>query len=271
MKAAAVRPWCGATSTVREPVVVGVDSSEPSLWALDWAADEAALRGAPLHLVHASEWRRDAEDGWSHDRRLLESAARRVHRRAPDVRVSTEVAGEDPEPALLRAARNATALVLGSRGRAGLTGLLRGSVSAAVAARAECPVIVVRGQGAGAAHGRVVVGVGGPAAVRFAVREAVVRDAELEAVRTWRASSGENHEQRARAALERALRHAPERLRIRRRAAEGHARQLLVSASFAADLLVVGTRSGAGRLGLVTHRVLRDAACPVAVVPEHRR
>ncbi|MEX3100966.1 universal stress protein [Streptomyces sp. ST1015] len=271
MKAAAVRPWRGATPMVREPVVVGVDGSEASLRAVEWAADEAALRGAPLHLVHASTWRQDAEDGWRRDCRLLESAAHRAHRRVSDVRISTEVAAEDPEHALLRAARDATALVLGNRDRTGLAGLLRGSVSAAVAARAECPVIVVRGRHGSAAHGRVVVGVGGPAAVRFAVREAVVRDAELEAVRTWRAPAGENHEQRASAALERALRHAPERLRIRRRTAEGQARRLLVSASFAADLLVVGTRSRAGRLGLVTHRVLRDAACPVAVVPEHRR
>ncbi|WP_159062512.1 universal stress protein, partial [Streptomyces caniscabiei] len=38
------------------PVVVGVDGSEPSLRAVDWAADEAALRGAPLRLVYASLW-----------------------------------------------------------------------------------------------------------------------------------------------------------------------------------------------------------------------
>lgn len=40
------------------PIVVGVDGSEPSLRALDWAADEAALRGTPHRLVHASLWER---------------------------------------------------------------------------------------------------------------------------------------------------------------------------------------------------------------------
>ncbi|WP_416975008.1 universal stress protein [Streptomyces sp. 4F14] len=259
------------------PIVVGVDDSEPSLRAMDWAVDEAALRGVPLHLVHATTWRHDGDDGWTHDRRLLESAARRAHHRAPDVKITTEVAAEEPPQALLRAARDAGALVLGSRGRPGLAELLRGSVSLAVTARAECPVIVVRGHHDNRArpgvHGRVVVGVGGPAAVRFAVREAEVRDAELEAVRTWRSPTRADappREQRASAALERALRHAPEKLRIRRRTAEGHARELLVSASFAADLLVVGTQSRAGRLSLVTHRVLHDSACPVAVVPERR-
>ncbi len=36
------------------PVVVGVDGSEPSLRAVDWAVDEAALHGVPLRLVYAS-------------------------------------------------------------------------------------------------------------------------------------------------------------------------------------------------------------------------
>ncbi|MHC5908443.1 universal stress protein, partial [Streptomyces sp. S6] len=99
----------------------------------------------------------------------------------------------------------------------------------------------------------------------FALREAQVRDAELEAVRTWRSPG---HEDRASAALERALRHAPEGLRIRRHPVEGHARQVLVSASCQADLLVVGTRTAPGRLSQVTRRLLHHAACPVAVVPE---
>jgi nucleotide-binding universal stress UspA family protein len=41
------------------PIAVGVDGSEPSLRAVDWAADEAALRGAPLRLVYASLWERN--------------------------------------------------------------------------------------------------------------------------------------------------------------------------------------------------------------------
>jgi nucleotide-binding universal stress UspA family protein len=38
------------------PIVVGVDGSESSLGAIDWAADEAALHGLPLRLVHACLW-----------------------------------------------------------------------------------------------------------------------------------------------------------------------------------------------------------------------
>lgn len=40
------------------PLVVGVDGSEPSLRAMDWAVDEAARHGLPLRLVHAFLWER---------------------------------------------------------------------------------------------------------------------------------------------------------------------------------------------------------------------
>ena len=34
-----------------KPIVAGTDGSEESLRAVDWAAREAALRGAPLRIV----------------------------------------------------------------------------------------------------------------------------------------------------------------------------------------------------------------------------
>jgi nucleotide-binding universal stress UspA family protein len=36
-----------------KPIVTGTDGSEESLRAVDWAAREAALRGAPLRIVAA--------------------------------------------------------------------------------------------------------------------------------------------------------------------------------------------------------------------------
>jgi nucleotide-binding universal stress UspA family protein len=187
------------------PLVVGVDGSELSLHALDWAADEAALRGAPLRLVFASLWER--YEGAALARglgrtteqlfadRIVEAAAQRAHRRRPEVRTETEVQRDAPVPGLVREARNASLVVLGSRGRGGIAELLLGSVSLAVAAHADCPVIVLRGRhdrsGGVAAHGRVLLGVGegehSAAAVRFAFQEAERRGAALEAVRAWRA------------------------------------------------------------------------------------
>ncbi|WP_435852142.1 universal stress protein [Streptomyces platensis] len=42
-------------------LVVGVDGSDASFLALDWAVDEAALHELPLRLVYASRWERYEE------------------------------------------------------------------------------------------------------------------------------------------------------------------------------------------------------------------
>ncbi|MGW6646310.1 universal stress protein [Streptomyces iakyrus] len=289
-----------------QPVVVGVDGSEASLRAVDWAADEAALRGAPLHVVYASLWERYEHAVFPTGRepaseRLLTdvlavAAAKRARARVPALVVTTEVVAEGPVPVLRRAAHEAAALVLGSRGRGGAAELLLGSVCLAVAGQADGPVIVVRGDHdnrPGHRKGRpVVVGVPDhPAdsdAVLFAFREAARRDAPVEAVRVWHRPAHEAgdhprftgeparaHRRRAVEALESGLRAPAEEqpdVEVRRRIVEGQARTVLPEASADAALLVVGARRPHGRfgahIGRVTHAVLHRAACPVAVVPE---
>ncbi|MFI1030046.1 universal stress protein [Streptomyces sp. NPDC020951] len=83
------------------PIVVGVDGSEPSLRAVDWAADEAALRGAPLRLVYAPLWERYEGGSLAEDlgkpseqvtaEDIVRTAAQRAHLRRPDIVVSTDV------------------------------------------------------------------------------------------------------------------------------------------------------------------------------------
>ncbi|MEV6613113.1 universal stress protein [Streptomyces sp. NPDC051051] len=286
------------------PVVVGVDGSEPSLRAVDWAADEAVLRGVPLRVVHACLWERYEGAALARDtgrptapplpQDVVGAAAQRARDRRPGLRVNADVVFEEPEHALLREGRGASALVVGTRGRGAVTELLLGSVGLAVAARADCPVIVLRGthdnQAARPVRGRVVVGVGehakDSAAVRFAAEEARRRGVPLDAVRAWRCPAHENtgrarpagdsarpREERAGGDLEAALRDAPGDVDVRRRTVEGPARQVLLDASREADLLVVGATRHEGRFGLRLGRVaraaLRRSACPVAVVP-HR-
>ncbi|GAA2246365.1 universal stress protein [Streptomyces indiaensis] len=280
------------------PLVVGVDGSDGCLSAIDWAVDEAARHRLPLRLVHGSLWERyegrtpsvglDRPAGQVSADHIVASAAERALRRGPDVKVSTDVLLTDATDALLRAGDNATALITGSRGRGELKGLLLGSVGLTVAARAHCPVVVVRGDKAGLAgtHQRILLGVGGPStsaeAVRFAFREAEVRGGVLDAVRTWRRAahatpdeSEREHEERAHAELEELLGAATAEhpaVRVHRTALEGPARKVLVHRSAAADLVVVGARRRQGRfglqLGMVAHTLLHHAACPVAVVPQ---
>ncbi|MBE8471986.1 universal stress protein [Streptomyces justiciae] len=284
-------------------VVVGVDGSEPSLRAADWAADEAVLRGVPLRVVYACRWDRYEGAALARDlgkpsaevlpQDVVAGATRRVQARHPDLKVTGDVVFEEPEYTLVREGRNASVLVVGTRGRSGVAEALLGSVSLTVAAHADCPVIVLRGnhdtKAAHGTHGRVVMGVGedpeeAAAVRRFAYEEARRRAVPLDAVRAWRCPAHETtdhplladaparlHEEEAAKALTEALGDAPPDVEARPRTVEGPARRVLVDASEGADLLVVGAKRRTGHLGLqlgrVAHAALHHSACPVAVVP----
>ncbi|EDY59618.1 MULTISPECIES: universal stress protein [Streptomyces] len=281
------------------PVVVGVDGSEPSLRAVDWASDEAVLRSVPLRIVNACLWERYEGSALAHDlgkpaggvlpQDLVRDAVRRAGTRHPDLKVTSEVVFEEPEYALVRESRNACALVTGTRGRGGMTEALLGSVSLTVAGHAHCPMIVVRGnhdnQARSGRHGRIVVGVGEKTTLDFAFEEARRRAVPVEAVRAWRCPAHEStdhpllageparlHAQQAVEALDAALQDAPADVELRRRTVEGPARTVLVEASHHADLLILGARRHPRQFGLqlgrVAHGVLHHSACPVAIVPE---
>lgn len=141
------------------PVVVGVDGSPVSDIAVEAAFREAALRATDLVAVYA----------WSHPyagrfSRLLESVegsfdiaaveravlAERLAgqgERFPEVRVRREVFRGIPRERLLEWSHAAQLLVVGSRGRGVLTGMLLGSTSGTLIQRADCPVMVVRSPG----------------------------------------------------------------------------------------------------------------------------
>ncbi|MFR9793190.1 universal stress protein [Streptomyces sp. MB22_4] len=282
------------------PLVVGVDGSDYSLQAVDWAADEAVRLGVPLRIVHASLWERyegrlpslGGEPSAPHvmAEHIVASAAERVHRRAPDLEVDAAVVAEDPVSMLLAEGDNATAVVTGSRGRGELKGLLLGSVGLALAGRASGPVIVIRGDaaGLGGTHDRVLLGVGDPGtsdtAARFALREAAARRCVLDAVRTWRRTGDgdpprqpdyPDYEDEAADLIDKLLQDPlTEHLdvRVSRTVLEGPPGKVLLHRSAAADLLVLGVRRERGHAGLqlgrVTHRLLHHADCPVAVVPQ---
>ncbi len=68
---------------------------------------------------------------------------------AGGVEIEKKVVEGEPAPALLEAARDASMLVVGSRGLGGFSGLLLGSVSQQCAHHATCALVIVR-EGSGA-------------------------------------------------------------------------------------------------------------------------
>ncbi|MEV1159106.1 universal stress protein [Micromonospora chokoriensis] len=135
------------------PVLVGVDGSESSGLAAGYAADEAALRDVPVVLVHVGpptegrtvpEEIEESQAAYQADAvRLLADASAAVRAEHPDLVVREHpVRAAGAAQGLIEASGNASLLVVGTRGRAGFTGMLLGSVSQAAIQHAHCPVLV---------------------------------------------------------------------------------------------------------------------------------
>ncbi|TKK81172.1 universal stress protein [Herbidospora galbida] len=125
-------------------VVVGVDGSAAQADVLDFAFREAAARGADLRAVLAWSWRDLLGGGPEASRQALAKALAEGRERHPDVHPSMEIVEGSPVDVLRQAAAGAGLLVVGSRGRGLLTGMILGSVSQALLHVAPCPVVVVR-------------------------------------------------------------------------------------------------------------------------------
>ncbi|MFR9793047.1 universal stress protein [Streptomyces sp. MB22_4] len=282
-------------------ITAGLDGTEESLAALDWAAREAVRRGSSLRVLHAwhyadrlAEADRDTQRGWAEQG--VAEAVRQVAERHPRLTVSVEVVEEDAVEALGRATRDAEMLVLGSRGHGPVVGFLLGSVGQHVIAEATRPVVLVR---AGdrpvleAAGREVVVGQHGDpedsaATLRFAFETAAARGAAVRAVRAWtlppvfayspgslrlldEAGGLEPYEKQALADALRPWRERFPGVPVAEQVEMGSAGQVLLSLAGRAQLMVVGRRARrtavGARIGSVAHGVLHHADCPVAVVP----
>ncbi|GAA0527602.1 universal stress protein [Saccharopolyspora subtropica] len=137
------------------PVLVGVDGSRVGEPAVTAAFEEASVRGVALVAVHVwidvgpEPWQAVDEDA---ERAEIDQAARAVlaerlagwQERHPDVEVHRVVERDRPVRSLVRHAADAQLVVVGSRGRGGMTGLLLGSTSRALLHMAPCPVLIAR-------------------------------------------------------------------------------------------------------------------------------
>jgi nucleotide-binding universal stress UspA family protein len=279
---------------------VGVDGSPSALDAARWAAREAARRGTTVELISAFGWietKHLHDQGlgagfratmWDRTRDEVSAAAAAAAAAAPGTGISERVVEGFPVPLLVAESRRAGLVVLGDRGLGGFTGLLVGSVAIGTAARAACPVVVVRGEQASDA-GPVVVGVDGSpiseAALAFAFEAASTRQVPLVAVHAWHdtvfeASVAPLLDWDAIEADERRV--LAERLagwggkypdvEVRRVVVRDRPPHALIEAATAtaAQLIVVGSHGRGSAAGLVlgsaSHAVLHHAPCPVAVV-----
>jgi nucleotide-binding universal stress UspA family protein len=138
------------------PIVVGVDSDDHSLGALDWAFAEASAQGAPLVAVHTwwweepnpflsgGEWENEWVEVAEAQKLELSEMLAGWREKYPDVEVRTSVVRGQAALVLEDVSHSARLVVVGTRGRGGFAGLLLGSVSGHVAHHAHCPVVVVR-------------------------------------------------------------------------------------------------------------------------------
>jgi nucleotide-binding universal stress UspA family protein len=287
------------------PVVAGVDGSEESLRAVEWAAREAQRHRAPLRIVSVPTLPRHMRAGaraqetvattlQGESRRALEEAITRSREVAPGQLVDADLLTGPQALAVTQSGSGALMLVVGARGAGGFAAMTLGSVSRYAAMHASCPVVVVREE-TSAVHREVVVGVRDPndtdAALAYAFDEAALRGASLIAVHSlnWfhsalsgHAGSGDATGQFADAeqVTAEAELNLSEALRMWRGkypavpvwqdVVHDHPAHVLASYSARADLVVIGrhdeTRARPAIRG-IQHALLAHARGPVAIVP----
>lgn len=283
-------------------VVVGVDGSDASHRAVDWAAREARQRGGTVRVVHviptdSRAFSRDPSAVRTAAERLLDSAADRARELLGDAAVTQALLDGAAAEALVDESQHASLVVVGNRGHGGFATMLLGSTSVDLATHAACPVVVIRGSehetaaSLGSPTGPVIVGVddssGAERALELAFTRADERGARVVAVAAWQLptaygaygaaellqTDSDDTERDARERLASAVEPWQKRfpnVKVDQRTVAGHAVSALVDASAqGAQFVVVGSR-GRGTLkgmllGSVSQGVLRHAHCPVIV------
>ncbi|GGS07876.1 stress-inducible protein [Streptomyces aureoverticillatus] len=290
-------------------VTAGIDGSYASLDAADWAAREALRHGVPLRLLHAGATPAHAARvrrlpaATERARGLLDRTAITLSYVHPALEIHAQQPAGPTVAALVAASAEAETLVLGSRGLTGFPGFLVGSVAAAVTARAERPVVLVRaGERPEDAHTPdedgapscstpyrpVVLGLDpsrpGDAPTAYAFAAASVRGAPLHVVHAWTMAPLDAYAPGRvlpadLAGLERDNRHALSavlepwrrrypRVRVVEQVCFGRAGHQLLKAATGASLLVIGRRRTTGsHLGRTAHSAMHHVPCPIAVVP----
>ena len=262
----------------RGAILVGVDGSAAALGAVRWAARYAALRNAPLTLVHVvdaplPEWFEVAtlagSRQWQEQRArdFISSAIKTAEESTGEcgpVQIDSKVFNSATVPTLVGLSAEVEMVVVGYQGHGGvLARSFLGSVSSALVYHAHCPVAVIHYGEAmigNAARAPVLVGIDGSpaseAATAIAFEEASRRGVGLVALHAWTdprvsGSKGLLQDSKWDAQLSEEEETLAERLAgwherypdvaIRRRVEIGDPARWLIDASERAQLIVVGS------------------------------
>ncbi len=289
----------------REPVIlVGVDGSDASYQALDWAVAEAKKLSWRLHIVCVyslpSFSATSIDGGYAilDDSQIVAGAqsvvADAVQRAGTQVEVSSAVEAGDPTTVMAELSKDAGLIVIGKHRGSGVADRLLGAVSSSLPPLAHCPTVVVPFMGADAPVKspvkKIVVGVDNSdsarCALKHAIREAELWDAQLTAFSAIALVQGAgamawvptpiDHDELLTSVREGLSQTVDEvlgdkPLKVECRVLDGSAAALLTEFSTAVDLIVVGTRGRGGFTGLLlgstSQTVMARSSCPVMVVP----
>lgn len=279
-------------------IIAGVYRTRPEVndEVVHWAADEAEVRGLPLHLVHAQQWPHgisprtepgDPHYAWSVNFRasggtVLDEARRTALKRHPALPVTVELAEGRPTHILREASEGAEVLVIGARRYTTLSDVIAGhSKGRALVGHLRCPLALVPEPSPGTpVDAPVVVGVDGSpnsrAALELAFAGAAARNAALVAVevRTPREADAPQAGEQPAADLSEMVADYRDQypdVGVECRILTGEPGYVLATTARHARCLVVGSQGHGGFRGMLlgsTSRSLVNATyCPLVVAP----
>lgn len=269
------------------PVLVGVADQQPAVIA--YAVAEAVRQQRPLRVVHCWALPSTASALYVgsatlgamrvEGQEVLDAAMAVVASSGVEVEVDYVMADGSPVNTLAAAAAEAAALVLGSDDVPWIDRFLGGEVSGHLARTAACPVVVVPERIVpGTGTGGVVVTIDGdtPAAgpLRYAFEQADARREPLHVLHAAPEASVrqdfQNHHANVAEVVAGWKELYPD-VTILRSTTDGTPADACIEATAEASLVVVGRHHGHSipfaRARPIALTVLRQAQCPVAVVP----
>jgi nucleotide-binding universal stress UspA family protein len=133
-------------------VIVGIDGSQASIRAAQWAVGEVVGTDIPLCLLHITKPnptadRSEARAALAAAEGVVRGACRAIDEMGKPVKVEAEIIDGQPVPALIAASRSTTLICVGDKGSAQHPDAWLGSTAKELAQTAHCSVAIIRAGG----------------------------------------------------------------------------------------------------------------------------